>query len=155
MKLSLLVLNWVAKWTIFVLEGLGGTPLPKLSFECPPSRGFCTPLSASLWNSQASYLCCSSCNSLSREWKGVITDSVDKMSLKAETEAEVTSFVALLLKCNLNINVNRCWFQTSIGVRSGGVKGAAAPPKFGQLSLFGKHEKIWAKRVFEDVSMFF
>ena len=36
-------------------EGLGGTPLPKLSFKCPPSRGFCNPLSASLWNSQASY----------------------------------------------------------------------------------------------------
>ena len=41
-----------------------------------------------------------------------------------------------------------------IGVRAGGARGAAAPPKFGQLRFFGQHEKIWAKPVFKDVSMF-
>ena len=44
-----------------------------------------------------------------------------------------------------------------IGVRAGGGGGAgggAAPPKFGQLRFFGQHEKIWAKPVFKDVSMF-
>ena len=38
-----------------------------------------------------------------------------------------------------------------IGVRA---RGAAAPPNFGQLSFFGQQEKIWAKPVFKDVSMF-
>ena len=42
-----------------------------------------------------------------------------------------------------------------IGVRAGGARGAAAPPKFGQLRFFGQQEKIWAKPVFKDVSMFF
>ena len=42
-----------------------------------------------------------------------------------------------------------------IGVRAGGARGAAAPPNFGQLRFFGQLEKIWAKPVFKDVSMFF
>ena len=42
-----------------------------------------------------------------------------------------------------------------IGVRAGGARGAAAPPNFGQLRFFGQQEKIWAKPVFKDVSMFF
>ena len=42
----------------------------------------------------------------------------------------------------------------SIGVRAGGARGAAAPPNFGQLRFFGQREKIWAKPVFKDVSMF-
>ena len=42
-----------------------------------------------------------------------------------------------------------------IGVRAGGARGAAAPPKFGQLRFFGQQEKIWAKPVFKDVPMFF
>ena len=41
-----------------------------------------------------------------------------------------------------------------IGVRAWGARGAAAPPKFGQLRFFGQQEKIWAKPVFKDVSMF-
>ena len=41
-----------------------------------------------------------------------------------------------------------------IGVRAGGARGAAAPPNFGQLRLFGQHGKIWAKPVFKDVPMF-
>ena len=36
-----------------------------------------------------------------------------------------------------------------------GGEGDCSPPKFGQLRFFGQHEKIWAKPVFEDVSMFF
>ena len=36
-----------------------------------------------------------------------------------------------------------------------GARGATAPPKFGQLRFFGQHEKIWAKPVVKDVSMFF
>ena len=40
------------------------------------------------------------------------------------------------------------------GVRAGGARGAAAPPKFGQLRFFGQEEKIWAKPVFKDVFMF-
>ena len=36
----------------------------------------------------------------------------------------------------------------------GGARGAAAPPNFGQLRFFGQREKIWAKPVFKDVSMF-
>ena len=42
-----------------------------------------------------------------------------------------------------------------IGVRAGGARGAAAPPNFGRLRFFGQQEKIWAKPVFKDVSMFF
>ena len=42
----------------------------------------------------------------------------------------------------------------NIGVRAGGARGAAAPPKFGQLRFFGQQEKTWAKPVFKDVSMF-
>ena len=41
------------------------------------------------------------------------------------------------------------------GGGKGGARGAAAPPKFGQLRFFGQREKIWAKPVFKDVSMFF
>ena len=41
-----------------------------------------------------------------------------------------------------------------IGVRAGGARGAAAPPNFGQLRFFGQREKIWAKPVLKDVSMF-
>ena len=44
--------------------------------------------------------------------------------------------------------------HVGIGVRAGGAGGAAAPPKFGQLRFFGQQEKIWAKLVFKDVSMF-
>ena len=36
----------------------------------------------------------------------------------------------------------------------GGARGAAAPPNFGQLRFFGQQEKIWARPVFKDVSMF-
>ena len=35
-----------------------------------------------------------------------------------------------------------------------GARGAAAPLNFGQLRFFGQQEKIWAKPVFKDVSMF-
>ena len=42
-----------------------------------------------------------------------------------------------------------------IGVRAGGAREAAAPPNFGRLRFFGQQEKIWAKPVFKDVSMFF
>ena len=45
-------------------------------------------------------------------------------------------------------------FVVLIGVRAGGARGAAAPPNFGQLRFFGQREKIWAKSVFKDVSMF-
>ena len=31
---------------------------------------------------------------------------------------------------------------TGIGVRAGGARGAAAPPKFGQLRFFGQQEKF-------------
>ena len=48
-----------------------------------------------------------------------------------------------------------CSIQLTLGVRAGGARGAAAPPKFGQLRFFGQQEKIWAKLVFKDVSMFF
>ena len=44
--------------------------------------------------------------------------------------------------------------QITTGVRAGGARGAAAPPNFGQLRFFGQQEKIWAKPVFKDVSMF-
>ena len=38
----------------------------------------------------------------------------------------------------------------------GGKRGGwSPPPKFGQLRFFGQQEKIWAKPVFKDVSMFF
>ena len=41
-----------------------------------------------------------------------------------------------------------------IGVGAGGPRGVAAPPNFGQRRFFGQREKIWAKPVFKDVSMF-
>ena len=43
----------------------------------------------------------------------------------------------------------------NIGVRAGGARGAEAPPNFGQLRFFGQLEKVWAKPVFNYVSMFF
>ena len=51
------------------------------------------------------------------------------------------------------VNVFPC--SIFIGVRAEGARGAAAPPNFGQLRFFGQQEKIWAKPVFKDVSMFF
>ena len=50
--------------------------------------------------------------------------------------------------CLLTVPVN------AIGVRTGGARGAAAPPNFGQLRFVGQQEKIWAKAVFKEVSMF-
>ena len=47
------------------------------------------------------------------------------------------------------------YIVNNIGVRAGGARGAAAPPKFGKLRVFGQQEKIWAKPSFKDVSMFF
>ena len=41
-----------------------------------------------------------------------------------------------------------------IGVRAGGGEGGCSPPNFGQLRFLGQQEKIWAKPVFKDVSMF-
>ena len=55
---------------------------------------------------------------------------------------------------SFGVRLSRIHFS-SIGVRAGGARGTAAPPKFGQLRFFGQHEKIWAKPVFKDVSMFF
>jgi len=46
-------------------------------------------------------------------------------------------------------------FFFSIGVRAGGPGGLQPPPEFGQLRFFGQQEKIWAKPVFKEVSMFF
>ena len=51
--------------------------------------------------------------------------------------------------------------DSCIGVRAGGARGAAAPPKFGQLRFFGQHEKIWAKTspcfsyYFEEINIFY
>ena len=45
-------------------------------------------------------------------------------------------------------------FVTLIVIRTGGARGAAAPPNFGQLRFFGQQEKIWAKPVFKDVYVF-
>ena len=42
----------------------------------------------------------------------------------------------------------------SIGVWAEGAGWAAAPTNFGQLKKKKKQEKIWAKPVFKDVSMF-
>ena len=60
-------------------------------------------------------------------------------------------------KKDLKSPENLCWpiLILIIGVRAGGARGAAAPPKFGQLRFFGQQEKTWAKPVFKDVSMFF
>ena len=42
-----------------------------------------------------------------------------------------------------------------IGVRAGGARGAAAPPKFWATQiLWAAREKIWAKPAFKDVFMF-
>ena len=59
------------------------------------------------------------------------------------------------LELKLTFQDRRYGCGRCIGVRAGGARGAAAPPKFGQLRLFGQQEKIWAKPVFKDVSMFF
>ena len=51
----------------------------------------------------------------------------------------------------------------SIGVRAGGARGAAAPPKFGQLRFFGQKEKfgqsLFLKKFpcffFEEIDIFY
>ena len=55
----------------------------------------------------------------------------------------------------MQTRICRFYYVNIIGVRAGGARGAAAPPKFGQLRFFGQQEKTWAKPVFKDVSMFF
>ena len=42
-----------------------------------------------------------------------------------------------------------CEELSSIGLRAGGARGAAAPPKFRELRFFGQREEIWAKPVFK------
>ena len=59
-----------------------------------------------------------------------------------------------------DLNVHYCKTTSvkrlsAIGARAGGVRGAAAPPNFGQLRFLGQQEKIWAKPTFKDVSCFF
>ena len=48
-----------------------------------------------------------------------------------------------------------CHSHRLTGRGGGGSRRAAVPPNFGQLRFFGQQEKIWAKPVFKDVSMFF
>ena len=59
-----------------------------------------------------------------------------------------------LLACERVSTIRRLATSLTIGVRAGGARGAAAPTKSGQLRFFGQQEKIWAKPVFKDVSMF-
>ena len=62
----------------------------------------------------------------------------------------------MILTCEWNETLNEV--DVNYGHRRtgrGGARGAAAPPKFGQLRFFGQQEKIWAKPVFKDVSMFY
>ena len=42
-----------------------------------------------------------------------------------------------------------------IGVRAGGARGAAAPPKFGQLSFFGQQEKFGQSQFLKKFPCFF
>ena len=57
-----------------------------------------------------------------------------------------------------SLNVDFSLIGYDIGVRAGGggggAEGATAPPNFGQLAFFGQREKIWAKSLLKDVSMF-
>ena len=59
-----------------------------------------------------------------------------------------------------SLNVDFSLIGYDIGVRAGGGggggggEGATAPPNFGQLAFFGQREKIWAKSLLKDVSMF-
>ena len=54
-----------------------------------------------------------------------------------------------------SLNVDFPLIGYDIGVRAGGGgEGATAPPNFGELAFFGQREKIWAKSVLKDVSMF-
>ena len=68
----------------------------------------------------------------------------------------LTSIVLVLTQKlgEAQLSITHKFNNTDIGVRAGGARGAAAPPKFGQLRFFGQQEKIWAKPVFKDVSMF-
>ena len=52
--------------------------------------------------------------------------------------------------CQIQSGISAC-----IGVRAGGATGGCSPPKFWTTQIFGQQEKIWAKPVFKDVSMFF
>ena len=56
--------------------------------------------------------------------------------------------------CSVNQEVGG--ISTTVGVRAGGGGGrrSAAAPNFGQLRFVGQREKIWAKSVSKDVSMF-
>ena len=73
----------------------------------------------------------------------------------------MTNYVNFKLSKDVEKNPGPTQYNTDhheviiIGVRAGGARGAAAPPKFGQLRYFGQQEKTWAKPVFKDVSMFF
>ena len=42
-----------------------------------------------------------------------------------------------------------------IGVRAGGARGAAAPPKFGQLRFFGQQEKFGQSQFLKKFPCFF
>ena len=43
----------------------------------------------------------------------------------------------------------------NIGVRAGGARGAAAPPKFGQLRFFGQKEKFGQSQFLKKFPCFF
>ena len=77
--------------------------------------------------------------------------------MKEQNAAHLTEGVSIhdAKKCSFSLKIPSPTLHQSIGVRAGGARGAAAPPNFGQLRFFGQLEKIWAKPVFKDVSMFF
>jgi len=63
-------------------------------------------------------------------------------------------FLVVLLKTKRTFHSHR---RTDRGGGGGGGARRAAfppPPNFGQLRFFGQQEKIWAKPVLKDVSMF-
>ena len=74
-----------------------------------------------------------------------------KFSLEKNKKCEKAKLLPLK-----NLRLSHKTVARPIGVRAGGggARGAAAPPDFGQLRFFGQQERIWAKPVFKDVSMF-
>ena len=48
-----------------------------------------------------------------------------------------------------------CFIIIIIGVRAGGARGAAAPPKFGQLRFFGQQEKFGQSQFLKKFLCFF
>ena len=83
---------------------------------------------------------------------GFVKQTVSTTNLVSSYIRQSISGLPLSFLSFLSLMRELCYIHRRTG--RGGEGGCSPPPNFGQLRFFGQREKIWAKPVFKDVSMF-